>query len=316
MDAKAEQPLPPAVAALIDRFLTFLERERRVSPYTLRNYGQALNGFFAHLQADRRWDGTVGGVTPALIRDYLIESQRAWSRRTLHLAAAAVRSFYRDLIRRGELTVHPWQGLALPKLAKPLPKFLTENQAEALLDGSTDAVEEAEDAGEPTWRRQRDRLMLEVLYGGGLRVSEAASLRWGDLDPDAMVVRVLGKGRKERLCPLGDGAREALAEFVAVAKPRRDPDAPLIPNGRGGPLGVRSMQRLLKGYLARAGLPQDLTPHKLRHSFATHLLNDGADLRIVQELLGHASLGTTQIYTHVGLARLKETHRKAHPRSG
>lgn len=306
--------LPPAVVGAVARFLDHLAHERRASPHTVRNYGHALRGFFAHLSGDRRWDRSLAGVATPLIRDYLIESQRHWSRRTLHLAAAAIRSFFRDLLRRGELQVHPWVGISLPKLARPLPKFLTERQAEELLEQPVEAEEEATEAELPAWRQARDRLMLEVLYGGGLRVSEAAALRWGDLDTATMVVRVRGKGNKERLCPLGEGAREALQHFVGVARPRRDPASPLLPNGRGGPLGARSIQRILKTYLARAGLPLDLTPHKLRHSFATHLLNDGADLRIVQELLGHASLGTTQIYTHVGLARLKDAHRKAHPR--
>jgi len=306
--------VPPPVAAAVGRFLDHLAHERRASAYTVRNYGHALEGFFGHLLNDRRWDRSVAGVSAPLIRDYLIESQRRWSRRTLHLAAAAIRSFYRDLLRRGEIKAHPWAGISLPKLTRPLPKFLTERQAEHLLDEPADAVDEALEAELPAWRLARDRLMLEILYGGGLRVSEAASLRWGDLDPAGMVVRVVGKGNKERLCPLGEGAREALQAFVALAKPPRDPASPLLPNGRGGPLGARSMQRILKTYLARAGLPADLTPHKLRHSYATHLLNEGADLRIVQELLGHASLSTTQIYTHVGLARLKQTHRDAHPR--
>jgi integrase/recombinase XerC len=156
---------------------------------------------------------------------------------------------------------------------------------------------------------------MEILYGGGLRVSELVGLTYADIDPDSGTARVLGKGRKVRVCPLGAVAAAVLARFRHGLAPAAGPRDPVICTARGTALTPRSVQLMLKRHLDLAGLPHDLTPHKLRHSFATHLLNAGADLRIVQELLGHAQLTTTQVYTHVGIARLKEVYDKAHPRA-
>jgi integrase/recombinase XerC len=161
----------------------------------------------------------------------------------------------------------------------------------------------------------RDRLAMELLYGGGLRVSELVALNYGAIDFENGVARVVGKGRKERLCPLGRVALEVLKKFRAEFAPRTAPASPVLVNSLGRRTSAREVQLMLKRYLAFAGLPLDLTPHKLRHSYATHLLNAGADLRLVQELLGHAQLATTQVYTHVSVARLKEIYAKAHPRA-
>jgi integrase/recombinase XerC len=161
----------------------------------------------------------------------------------------------------------------------------------------------------------RDRLVLELLYGGGLRVSELVALNYGAIDVGTGSARVLGKGRKERICPLGDAAMAVLRKFRDTHAPDAGRDAPVLVTPRGRRLAVGAVQQLVKRYLALADLPMDITPHKLRHSYATHLLNAGADLRSVQELLGHASLTTTQIYTHTSVARLKEIHAKAHPRA-
>jgi integrase/recombinase XerC len=200
----------------------------------------------------------------------------------------------------------------LPKLEQRLPKFLTEDQMLQLLAGPQRLLEnESIDA----FTACRDRLVMELLYGAGLRVSELTGLNYGSVDLEAGVARVLGKGRKERLCPLGKIATALVIKFKQEFARDSGPDAPVLVTPRHERLPVRQVQLLLKRYLALAELPMDLSPHKLRHSYATHLLNAGADLRLVQELLGHAQLATTQVYTHVSVARLKEIYTKAHPRA-
>jgi len=200
----------------------------------------------------------------------------------------------------------------LPRLEKRLPQFLTEEQMRRLLAGPQRLLDGQDIDAFTAWR---DRLVMELLYGGGLRVSELVALDYGAIDRDGGVARVRGKGGKERLCPLGRVAMAVLEKFRRDHAGDTSPGAPVLVNSRHGRLGVGEVQKLLKRYLALAGLPLDLTPHKLRHSYATHLLNAGADLRLVQELLGHKQLATTQIYTHVSVARLQEIYAKAHPRA-
>jgi len=200
----------------------------------------------------------------------------------------------------------------LPRLDKPLPKFLTEKQMTDLLTGPLRLLENQSLDAFTAWR---DRLVMELLYGGGLRVSELVGLDYGQIDFENGVARVMGKGRKERLCPLGRVAMAVLVKWRDEFARDRTPESPVIVNRRHERLPVRQVQLLLKRYLALAGLPNDITPHKLRHSYATHLLNAGADLRLVQELLGHVNLATTQIYTHVSVAHLKKIYERAHPRA-
>lgn len=290
-------------------FLRHMESERRVSNYTVRNYGQALRRFADYLRGNG-WQGDWSSVRPPQARGYLIESQRDLSRRTVHNHFSALRTFFQWRRQRGAEN-NPLAGLTMPKLDKPLPKFLTEKQMKTLLDGPMRLLDN--EAIEP-FAAWRDRLMMELLYGAGLRVSELVSLNYGSIDASG-VARVLGKGKKERLCPIGRVAQACLEKFKREFAPATDRDAPVLINGKGRRLSVRQVQLTLKRYLSLADLPMDLSPHKLRHSYATHLLNHGADLRVVQELLGHASLSTTQIYTHVGVARLQEAHRAAHPRA-
>ncbi|MBI4627065.1 MAG: tyrosine-type recombinase/integrase, partial [Verrucomicrobia bacterium] len=199
-----------------------------------------------------------------------------------------------------------------PKLEKRLPKFLTEEQMKLLLTGPQRLLENGSIDAHTAWR---DRLAMELLYGGGLRVSELVGLDYGAIDFESGVARVLGKGRKERLAPLGRVALAVAVKFRAEFARRTTPSSPVLVNADGRRMTVRAVQLMLKRHLALAGLPLDLTPHKLRHSYATHLLNAGADLRLVQELLGHAQLATTQVYTHVSVARLKEIYARAHPRA-
>ncbi|TVR49859.1 MAG: tyrosine recombinase XerC [Puniceicoccaceae bacterium] len=295
-------------------WLRRLEVTGDASAYTLRNYSGALRRFLGWLAADAGGSAAPdpAAVTSRLLRDYLIELQRSHARRTLHNHASALRGFYRFWAREGRLRGDPFAGINLPKLDRPLPRFLTETQVEALLDMPQRLLENGTIEPARAWR---DRVVLELLYGAGLRVSELVGLNYGHLDLAEGVARVKGKGGKVRLCPLGRLATEVVRFFRKHHAPATGPGDPVVVGPKGGRWGARQIQYLLKHYLGLAGLPADLTPHKLRHTFATHLLDRGADLRLVQELLGHASLSTTQIYTHVSLARLREAHRKAHPRA-
>jgi integrase/recombinase XerC len=296
----------------LDSFCDHLAHERRVSKYTVRNYRAAVEVFVSHLSAVGKWQGDFTAVTPLQVRSFLIEAGRNKARRTLHNQVSGLRAFYLYLRRQGIATTNPFTGITLPKLDKPLPKFLTESQMRSLLNAPILLWKDGK-LGE--FDAFRDSLILELLYGGGLRVSELCALNHGQIDYSQGVARVLGKGQKERMCPLGRVAVQCLRTFVQRFELGAALDAPVVCTRRGKRMQPRQIQKLLKTHLAAAGLPLDMTPHKLRHSFATHMLDEGADLRAVQELLGHANLSTTQIYTHVSIARLKEAHRQAHPRA-
>lgn len=308
-------PIPPEVdAEWWAPFEAFLAKERRYSAYTVRNYRQAFEDFYRWLASPGvgLWSAGLDALTARDMRDFVIEAQRRFDRRTLHNHASGLRTFFKYWMHHGKLKRNPLLGVPLPKLEKRLPKFLTEEQMKRLLTGPQCLLEaEALDI-HTAWR---DRLAMEILYGGGLRVSELVALNYGDVDPQSGVARVLGKGKKERLCPLGGIAHAVLKKFRDEHALDKAHDAPVLQNSAGGRMKVGQVQTMLKRYLAAAGLPLDLTPHKLRHSYATHLLNAGADLRLVQELLGHSQLATTQIYTHVSVARLKDIYAKAHPRA-
>ncbi len=311
--AAADAGVPAAVLAdWWEPFAAYLALERRCSAYTVRNYRQAFVDFYTWLAAAGRWEGGLDALGPRDARDFAIEAQRRYDRRTLHNRVSGLRTFCKFWRRKGRLHGNPLAGLALPKLERRLPKFLTEEQMKLLLAGPQRLLENGSLGAFTAWR---DRLALELLYGGGLRVSELTGLTYGAIDRAAGVARVRGKGGKERLCPLGRVATAVLAKFSGEFSPKTGPDDPVLVTPAGRPLGPRSVQLMLKRYLALAGLPHDLTPHKLRHAYATHLLNAGADLRLVQELLGHAQLATTQVYTHVSVARLKDVYDRAHPRA-
>lgn len=313
MSAENAALIPPEVMEEWWRpFEDHLAKERRYSAYTVRNYRQAFEDFQRWLTATGLWERGLDALTARELRDFVIEAQRRFGRRTLHNHVSGLRSFYKFWLRREKVRRNPFLGVPLPKLEKRLPKFLTEEQMLRLLAGPQRLKE---NGSVDAFTAQRDRLVMELLYGAGLRVSELTGLNYGALDLDAGVARVLGKGKKERLCPLGRVATALLKAFRAEFAPVSGPDAPVVITSRGGRLPIRQVQLLLKRYLALAELPMDLTPHKLRHSYATHLLNAGADLRLVQELLGHSQLATTQVYTHVSVARLKEVYAKAHPRA-
>lgn len=296
----------------IEPFLEFLRKERRYSPYTVRNYEAAVLSFFAWMRRDARWSRELDEISQIQVRGFLIEKQRSVSRRTLHNQVSGVRAFFRFCLRRKMVTKNPFTGVVLPKLDKPLPKFMTAEQMRLLLAGPMRLLDNEALAPFTAWR---DRLMLELLYGGGFRVSEVVGLNYGQVDLRGGVARVKGKGNKERLCPLGNVATACLQKFKQEFARRTGFSDPVLVNARHQRLYPRLIQLTMKRYLALADLPMDLSPHKIRHSYATHLLNNGAQLRMVQELLGHANLATTQIYTHVSIERLKEVYSKAHPRA-
>jgi integrase/recombinase XerC len=310
---KKNQPLPDdVVASWWTPFGEHLALERRCSAYTVRNYRTAFEDFYRWLAESRLWSKGIDALGSREVRDFVIEAQRRYGRRTLHNHVSALRSLCRFWIAKGRLKRNPFTGAPLPKLEKRLPQFLTEDQAKALL-ASPQRLLESE--GCDAFTACRDRLAMEVLYGAGLRVSELVGLNFGDVDFSDGVARVTGKGRKQRVCPLGKVACAVMEKFRDQFAKATGPKDPVICNADGSRMTVRAVQLMLKRHLVLAGLPLDLTPHKLRHSFATHLLNAGADLRIVQELLGHASLATTQIYTHVSKERLRSVYEGTHPRA-
>ncbi len=296
----------------VDPFLRHLSGERRLSAYTTRNYQTALEVFFQYLGSSSKWGGELKAVDLRDSRDFVIEQQRRVSRRTVHNYISALRTFFKYWIRQGKLEASPLVGIVLPKLPKKLPAFMTEKQIKLLIDGPMRLLENEAISPYQAWR---DRLVLELLYGAGFRVSELCDLTYGQVSFDEGVARIVGKGGKSRICPLG---RVAMAVFdkwrqeFAVGTAFSDP---VVLSNKAKKWSPRAVQLLLKKYLSLADLPMDLTPHKIRHSYATHLLDNGADLRLVQELLGHAKLSTTQIYTHVNIGRLKDAFDQAHPRA-
>ncbi len=297
----------------VNRFFDHLEKERRMSERTVRNYSGALK-LFLQYWCDKEKRLLCDLDQPramTLIRDYWIGFQRNHARTTLHNQASGLRAFFRYLLKHKILKTMPMTGIVLPKKPKTLPRFLTESQARALVEFPESYARLHSLSPEEKWR---DQLLWELLYGSGLRISELVSVRWQDFEQQDQFLRVMGKGKKERLVPVTERVRELLAVRRHASEVAEK--GFLFPSANGGkPLSARWVQLRLKQYLIHSGLPSDLTPHKLRHSFATHLLNHGASLRGVQKMLGHSSLSTTQIYTHLSMGRLKEVYRQAHPRA-
>ncbi len=293
-------------------FADFLQKERRYSLYTVRNYRQSLVDLTTWLGQSGKDAASLEDLTPRDARDFVIESQRRLDRRTVHARVSGLRALYRYWQRQGRLSSNPFVALPLPRLERRLPRFLSEEQMRRLLEAPRRLLDSgAIDA----FTAQRDWLLLELLYGGGLRVSELVALGFEQIDLDSGVARIVGKGRKERVCPLGEGAMVLLRAWRDGSRAGAPAGDRVLVRPDGVSLTSREVQALLKRYLAAAGLPADASPHTLRHSYATHLLNAGADLRVVQELLGHSRLATTQIYTHVSGARLREVYNRAHPRA-
>jgi site-specific recombinase XerD len=293
-----------AIDPLIDEFLRHLAVERNASPRTLKAYSQALSQCAGELKTP--WKR----CTADQFRDYLFSLMKRKQARTyIRLQFSALRTFYRFLVNRGKLQYDPTRELQLPKLEKKLPLVLTRQQIDELL-GAPLKVEKQRAA--PTWMPKRDAAIMELFYSSGVRLSELAALNVSDLDPYTESVRVFGKGSKERVCPVGWPAIEAISQYRAAANVHT---GKLFINKSRKGISPRSIWLILKRYLRHTSIPISISPHKLRHSFATHMLDRGADLRSVQSLLGHASLSTTQIYTHVTVERLKKAYASAHPRA-
>lgn len=320
-DAEGEGGAEPALDATAEGFLRDLETVRNASAYTVRNYRQALVEF-------TQWHRETKGGAPGwehLTRDDFRLYLRALGRRGLarspiHLRFSALRGFYRFLLREGRMARHPIRDLSLPRKERRLPQFVPADRIDGLLRAPLRDLEPCD--GEPpddgtVLLALRDAALLEILYSSGLRVSEVCQLRIADVDVPGRQLRVRGKGRKERIVPIGRPALEALDRYWSRLGQRGLSDLPAFPGGRnaGGTIQPSEVQTRLKRHLRTAGLDPKLTPHKLRHSFATHLLDRGADLRSVQELLGHARLSSTEIYTHVSTERLKRAYQQAHPRA-
>lgn len=288
----------------VRQFFAYLEAGRGASPHTLKNYGTDLKEFFQFLGPRK-----VNQVDPLLIRGFLAQvKSRGCSKSTLSRKLAALRSFFKYLTRENLLQSNPVLGISTPKRDKKLPRFLDLGEVTHLLEAPTDK----------TWEGKRDRSILEILYSAGMRVSELVGLNQEDLDLLSGLVRIRGKGKKERMVPVGGKALEALRAYLEAAPVpgrKNESQPPLFLNRSGSRLTDRSVRRLILKYARQISLKKGISPHTLRHTFATHMLDRGADLRSVQELLGHANLSTTQIYTHVTTRRLQEAYNRAHPRA-
>ncbi len=315
-------------ASLIAQFLEYLQAERNFSAHTIRGYSADLDQFARFLAAQaagpdvaamtidklgrieplagEQLNAALLSIEPLAIRSMLaVMRNSGYSRSTIARKLASIRSLYKYLVRTGRLESSPVSVIRTPKQDKRLPQCLDIEQITALL--------EAPDT--TTLLGARDRAILETIYSGGLRISELVGLNIEDLSGHRRVLRITGKGRKQRLVPLGSMALEAIEQYLHLRRAQfgRARTGPLFINRQGKRLTARSVRRKLDGYLLQAGIPTTVSPHTLRHSFATHMLNAGADLRAVQELLGHESLSTTQIYTHLTTTRLKEVYQRSHP---
>jgi len=302
---------------LIEQFIEYLRNQKRYSLHTIRNYQidlRQFSEFVASREArseGENSDAGIGMIDSQVIRTYLGSLYGRFRRSTIARKLSAVRSFFLFLERKGLTKWNPAADIATPKLEKYMPTYLLVDEVFRLLE----RPEREKPLG------LRDLAILEVLYSCGFRVSELEALTVSSIDFDERLVRVIGKGDKERIVPIGRQALQAVRNYLEATQYLRrrnvyiSRDAPLFINFRGGALSGRSIGRIIKKYAIESGLTADISPHSMRHTFATHLLDGGADLRAVQELLGHESLSTTQKYTHVSLDRLMEVYDKAHPRS-
>jgi site-specific recombinase XerD len=308
--------------AWIRKFLAHLAVDRGASVYTQRNYKQALEEFTLWHKNERQqppvWDKLQRDDFRAYVR---FLGRQNLGRAATQLRFSALRTFYKFLIRHGAVASSPIKNISLPKLPQRLPKYLTREQMLALLDAPLKPLAEKKEKsrGRPISAGIccRDVAIIETIYSCGLRASELSGLRVEDIDWSEQIVRVRGKGKKERLVPIGEPALAAIKNYwsTLAQKPAGNSPVFLAHTKNPAPVSPRDLARRLKKYLALAGLDPALTPHKLRHSYATHLLDAGADLRSVQELLGHAHLVTTQVYTHLTTERLKRAYDAAHPRA-
>ncbi|MBQ9754406.1 MAG: tyrosine recombinase [Lentisphaeria bacterium] len=311
--------------SLKEDFLRYLTLERNASQHTVSAYAADITEFCTLIMDDPEFDD-FDSVDRDQARSFVLQLYNAdCSKRSIQRKLSALRSLFRYLLRKGAVSDNPFANLPPVKADKPLPVVMQIKQIEALLDaiprfweqktadGNIRTAEQAQHAA------LRDTALTETIYSGGLRISEAVGLNMADVNIADGIMQIRGKGKKERLAALGSAAARALGAYFRFRRSAgfsNAPDSPVFLNKSGSRLTARSYQRNLQEYLIFAGLPPDFTPHKLRHSFATHLLDAGSDLRSVQELLGHENLSTTQIYTHVSIQRLRQVYAAAHPRSG
>ena len=296
---------------IFNRYINYLEAERNASPYTVRNYttdllgSERINGFFTFLT--ERDIKSLVEVDRSLLRDYMAYlMEQGLVKASIARKMSAIRSFFCYLVREEIISINPTKGLSSPKLDRRLPEFLAIEEITRLLEAPNLTTPQG----------QRDRAFMELLYASGLRVSELVSLDLEQIDLDAREIRVIGKGSKERMVLMGEPAAKALNNYFDEGRPEllstKKSNAMFL-NRDGGRLTDRSVQSILQEYANKAGIGKKVYPHMLRHTFATHLLNGGADLRVTQELLGHASLASTQIYTHVSKSQAKKIYLSAHP---
>ncbi len=316
----------PKADPQVRRFLDHISVERGVSSHTRRNYEQVLTEFCRWHEQEKQSAPDWKRLQRDDFRAYLRHLGRQdLKRATIQLRFSALRSFFRHLRREGVVESLPIKNLSLPKMERRLPSFLTRQQMLNLLAAPLQSLQaeagnsSARGPGRPLSMKvaMRDVALLETIYSCGLRVGEICGLRVEDMDWKEQVIRVSGKGRKERIVPIGEPALKAIQEYWQCLKSVPAGGNPVfqMDSSKGQPMNRTQIARRLKKYLVQAGLDPKLTPHKIRHSYATHLLDAGADLRSVQELLGHAHLVTTQVYTHVTTERLKNAYQKAHPRA-
>jgi integrase/recombinase XerC len=288
----------------IQQFTAYLRTERDVSPHTLAAYGSDLTQLLAFALWEKGESVSAGDMDHLLLRRYLAGLSKDTKKSSIGRKLATIRSFFRYLLRRGVISKNPAELIATPKKEQQLPFHLDIDQATALMEAPDDLQKYA----------LRDRAVLELLYSSGLRVSELTGLNISEIDLVSGMARVTGKGGKERIVPVGSRARDAVLAYLEQRHDEPDKDV-LFLNSRGTRINRRSVARIVDAHVMRIAAFKRISPHTLRHTFATHMLEGGADLRAIQELLGHASLSTTQKYTHVSLDRLMEVYDKAHPKA-
>ncbi len=285
------------------KFIHQLNDERMLSQHTISTYQNALKVF-------KKWKNTdnILNTTSRDIQDFIIEMQKIRSRTTIHNYVSALRTFFNFAVRENIISQNPATELSLPKLQKLLPKILTKNQIKQLLQAPFQALKLELISSKIAFR---DSMIIELFYGTGMRISEVQKIKLSDIDFTNRVIKVLGKGSKERICPFSISTEKAIKTYIEKYLPTSSKF--LLTEKSEKLLSIRNIQYRMKYYLKLCGLPIDLSPHTIRHAYATHLLNAGADLRLVQELLGHANLETTQIYTHVDSKHIQNIYQHCHP---
>lgn len=312
-EASRLSDIPDETAAEVLAWARYLAAERRCSPLTVEAYSRDVRQFLAFLGSHNApvTLERLAGLKPADIRSFMAHRRsEGCGSRSVMRALAALRSFARHLERQGKAKLAPFNGVRAPKISRSLPKPLTRDAAMRVAAADASRTHAAE-----PWVAARDAAVLSLLYGAGLRISEALGIRRREIAADVDVLTILGKGRKTRNAHLIGPVREAIDEYLRLCPYVLAPEGPLFVGVKGGPLSPRIIQLAVERMRGALGLPDSATPHALRHSFATHLLARGGDLRAIQELLGHASLSTTQIYTAVDTTRLMDAWKSAHPRA-